>query len=910
MVDVAKLSVVVDADTKPAEAGLSSLNTKIGSTGSMLATAFGGAAIAGVAALGAGFVETVKSAADFEKQMSAISAVSGATAEEMELLNKTALQLGKDTSFSAKEAAAGMEELVKAGVSVEDVIGGAAKGALDLAAAGAVDVAEAAEIASNAMNVFGLKGSDMAHVADVIAGAANASAISVTDYKFSLSAAGAVAATVGIGFEDLSTAIAAMGNAGIKGSDAGTSLKTMLMNLQPSTNAQRDEFRRLGLETNNLEQGLEGVRKLGIEPLTNDWPGLNNAMAAHLGLSQNVASWTNKDHDAFDKLSQQLGATGSAFFDASGKAKSMADISQVLQDATKDMTEAQRLASLEILFGSDAIRAAAVLSKEGAAGMNELAGSMAKVTAEAVAQERLDNLAGAWEQLQGSLETAAIMIGQQLLPVLTDLVTWATGGVNEIIDGVEHLGEVFDAMSSAWNDDANAAIEANARLEASLAKTFDPEVAAAIAQTMTDLGRTVKEVTDAMATAFETDGERTTTAWNETWKAVVLEATARTQELLGIIRIFALAVQGDYAAMWKEIVELSETEGKRQVAVSQANADLATQVIDGFTKGGATMFRTFFDQLDDVVVNGWNGLVGAFEQAGRDLRATTDAIGRSVVDGMRAGMEGAIGGLKSWVTENLTNALPEWVRSALKISSPSQVFVEIGAQVVAGLIAGLGRDKDALLKKAGEMASKLVSRFEDVGGSGGEVRSYIVKAAAERGIDPRAALAIAKHEGGEDDYMRVGKFKTGWSFWPFQLHYGGKGYESFGTTAGMGNDFTRRTGWQPGDVAAWADSIDFALDHARRYGWSAWYGRGPAGIGAWEGIPGHAEGGVFTRPHLAWIAENGPEAVVPLGRSGGYLSEQAVRIDVAVGGRLAEEIYVTGRDLAIRRGRAPTAGVA
>src|SRR5262245_40165989 len=433
MVDVAKLSVVVDADTSAAESGLNQLGTKIGSTGSMLATAFGGAAIAGVAALGGALVESVSKAADFEKQMSAISAVSGATAEEMQLLTQTALQLGKDTSFSASEAAQGIEEMVKAGVSVQDVMGGGARAALDLAAAGAVSVAESAEIASNAMNVFGLKGSDMAHVADVIAGAANASAISVTDYKFSLSAAGAVAATVGVGFEDLSTAIAAMGNAGIKGSDAGTSLKTMLMNLQPSTNAQRDEFRRLGLETNNLEQGLAGVRKLGIEPLTNDWPGLNNAMAQHLGLSENVAKWTSKEHDQFDKLSQQIGATGSAFFDANGKAKGMADISQVLQDATKDMTEAQRLASLEILFGSDAVRAAAVLSKEGAAGMNELADSMSKVTAQAVAQERLNNLAGAWEQLKGSLETAAIIVGTKLLPVLTALVQWATDAVNTII---------------------------------------------------------------------------------------------------------------------------------------------------------------------------------------------------------------------------------------------------------------------------------------------------------------------------------------------------------------------------------------------------------------------------------------------------------------------------------------------
>ena len=904
MPDVARLQVVVDADTKPAEAGLTSLGTKIGSTGSMLATAFGGAAIAGVAALGAGLVTTVKSAADFEKQMSAISAVSGATDEELAALNKTALQLGKDTSFSAKEAAEGMEELVKAGVSVEDVIGGGAKGALDLAAAGAVGVAEAAEIAANAMNVFNIDGSQMGHVADMIAGAANASAISVTDYKFSLAQTGAVAATVGVSFDDLSVAIAAMGNAGIKGSSAGTSLKTMMMSLQPSTDKASEEFNKLGLQTFEVEKAMDLLRSQGIQPVSTEAGALGHQIAREIVGIKDWATATKEQRKEFDDLGMSTGFLGNAFFTAEGKAKPMREIAEALKTSMAGLTQQQQLASLEILFGQDAIQAAGVLAKEGAAGFDELAASMGKVTAEAVAQERLDNLAGAWEQLQGSLETAAIIIGTHLMPVLTDLVKWATAGVNDIIDGLDHLGDAFTVLSGAWSTDADEAIAANARFEASLAKTFDPEVAAAITKTMSDLGETVKAVTDAIAVAFESDGERTTTAWGLTWKALALEANARTQELLGIIRVFALAYTGDYKAMWAELISLSETESKRQQAEAQRSADLMTAIIDAYTQGGATKFQEFFNNLDDVAIAGWQAVVSAFEDAGRGLGTWSREIGQAVVDGLREGMAGAIGTLKSWVTDNLTNALPEWVRSALKISSPSQVFVEIGAQIIAGLIAGLGRNKDALLKSAGEVAAKLVGRFEDVGGAGGEVREYIIKAASERGIDPRTALGIARHEGGEDDYMQVGKFNTGWSFWPFQLHYGGRGYESFGDTAGMGNDFTRRTGWQPGDVGAWKDSIDFALDHAAKRGWGAWYGRGPAGIGAWEGIPGHADGGVFTQPHLAWIAERGPEAIIPLsGGASASSSHQTLTLNVAIGGRVAEQIVVEGYELAYRRGR-------
>src|SRR5215203_865156 len=98
-----------------------------------------------------------------------------------------------------------------------------------------------------------------------------------------------------------------------------------------------------------------------------------------------------------------------------------------------------------------------------------------------------------------------------------------------------------------------------------------------------------------------------------------------------------------------------------------------------------------------------------------------------------------------------------------------------------------------------------------------EVRSYIVQAAQARGIDPDIALRVARSEGGFDAARR-GTFATGSSWWPFQLHYGGKGYENLGTTAGMGNSFTQETGWAPGDPRAWKDATDYALDRAKSSG--------------------------------------------------------------------------------------------
>lgn len=175
------------------------------------------------------------SAAAFQQRLSAIEAVSGATEEQMKAISVAALRIGADSVYSATESAMAMEELIKAGLSVEDVLNGAADATVNLAAAGEVALPRAAEIAANAMNNFNLTGEDMPRIADLIAGAANASAIDVEQFGMSMSQAGAVSALVGLSFEDMAVAIAEMGNAGIKGSDAGTSLKTMLMNLIPST---------------------------------------------------------------------------------------------------------------------------------------------------------------------------------------------------------------------------------------------------------------------------------------------------------------------------------------------------------------------------------------------------------------------------------------------------------------------------------------------------------------------------------------------------------------------------------------------------------------------------------------------------------------------------------------------------
>lgn len=329
--------------------------------------------------LAAGLAYATNKAISFEKQISAIGAVSGASKADLEALRQKALQLGSDTAYGATEAAQAMEELAKAGVATKDILGGAADATVALAAAGGVELPEAAAIAANAMNQFGLTAQQLPKVVDQIAGAANNSAIDVRDFGFSIAQVGAVAKLAGVSFQDTATAIALMGQQGIKGSDAGTSLKTFLQNLIPTTKQQIELSKELGLITKD---------------------GSN------------------------------------AFFDQAGNVKSLADVSQVLKTALAGMTKEQQLNTLGILFGSDAIRASAVLADQGAAGFTNLADALNKTSAADVAAARLDNTAGKIEQLKGQAETAAITVGTILLPGLLNLVS-----------GVAQLANWFNGLS-------------------------------------------------------------------------------------------------------------------------------------------------------------------------------------------------------------------------------------------------------------------------------------------------------------------------------------------------------------------------------------------------------------------------------------------------------------------------------
>lgn len=309
--------------------------------------------------------------AEFDQAMSLVQAATRESAENMGLLREAALDAGSRTVFSATEAANAIEELGKAGVSTQDILAGGLDGALDLAAAGGLGVAEAAGIAAVALKTFNLNGTDMSHVADLLAAGAGKAMGDVTDLSAALNQSAQVANQTGLSIDETTAALAAFASQGLLGSDAGTSFKSMLQRLTPQSAEAEAKMRELGISA----------------------------------------------------------------YDAQGNFVGLAEFAGNLQNSLKELTPEQRNAAMATIFGSDAVRAATVLYTEGADGIQDWTEAVNdQGYAAEQAALRLDNLMGDLEALGGAFDTALIRTGSSANDVLRQLVQSATGAVTAIGD--------------------------------------------------------------------------------------------------------------------------------------------------------------------------------------------------------------------------------------------------------------------------------------------------------------------------------------------------------------------------------------------------------------------------------------------------------------------------------------------
>lgn len=387
-----KVVIETDLDSSGIEKGLKSLGS-ITAKGLKAATA----SITGTAAaLGGVATAAVKVGSDFEAQMSRVKAISGATGEEFDQLREQAIQLGSDTAFSASEAAQGMENLASAGFTTAEIMN-AMPGMLDLAAASGEGLASSADIAASTLRGFGLEASEAAHVADVLAENANRTNSSVAETGEAMKYVAPLARAAGISMEETAAAIGIMANAGIQGSQAGTTLRGALSRLSKPT----------------------------------------------------------------DVMQQAMDELGVSFYDSEGKMLSLTDQVGMLQSAMEGMTDEQKNNYLVTLYGQEALSGMLALINEGPESLSGLTSAYQTCdgAAQAAATTMQDNLKGAIEALSGSAETLGIVFYDSVSGSLKDAVQVVNESVDNITDAFNN-GGMDAAISAAGDEFANLATAA------------------------------------------------------------------------------------------------------------------------------------------------------------------------------------------------------------------------------------------------------------------------------------------------------------------------------------------------------------------------------------------------------------------------------------------------------------------
>ena len=321
---------------------------------------------AGVVALG---TAAVKTASDFDSAMSKVAAVSGATGDDLEALRDKAREMGSKTKFSASEAAEAMNYMAMAGWKTSDMLSGI-EGVMNLAAASGEDLATTSDIVTDALTAFGLTASDSAHFADVLAAASSNANTNVSMMGETFKYAAPIAGSLGFSVEDTAEAIGLMANAGIKSTQAGTSLRTIMTN-------------------------LSGDVKI---------------------------------------CGSAIGEVTVATTNADGSMRSLSDILADCRTAFSGLSESEKAAAAESLVGKNAMSGFLALMNAAPADIDKLSNAIAKCdgTSQSMADTMQDNLAGQLTILKSQLEELAISFGELLVPIIRSVVSAIQGFVDKL----------------------------------------------------------------------------------------------------------------------------------------------------------------------------------------------------------------------------------------------------------------------------------------------------------------------------------------------------------------------------------------------------------------------------------------------------------------------------------------------
>lgn len=706
----------------------------VGTSLNKLGTAGLAAAAGGIAAVTAGLASSITTAADFETTMSGVAAALSPTADEFAALSQKALQLGADTAYSASAAASAIDMLARNGLNATQILDGAADATVALAAATGADLSTAANIATDAMAIFGIAAADMSTAVNGISGVTVASKFGIEDYALALAQGGGVASAAGVNFQDFNTTIAAISPLFASGSDAGTSFKVMLQNLIPKSKDAAGLMRELGIITTDyaaiaadlgvtLDDSGQSMYALQL--------AIDETVAAQSGAARGTKAWD----DAMSAFLADFEVN--AFFDANGQMKDMAAIAGILQQAFGGLSDKQKNNALSTIFGTDAMRAAVALANTGTDGFLALAQSIGQVDAATQAATRLDNFNGALEQMKGSLETLQIVIGQAFLPILSDLLnTYVTPGVNQVTafaQAVMASGDPFGMLVGAINGVlpgfagfVSWLVQAWAQaqplisvIQANLVPILGSLAAVAGGAVVVAIGSAVAAFasTAAPIAAMVAAGAALLTAWQRDFLGVQTVVTAVLSALWEVIA----AVVGQITAFWQahgsEILTFATTTWQSIQAIIATTLQIIQATVVPLLQGIAAFIASHGQEIQNLFSAAWHmiqSVISTVLGVIQGLLTTFLAVVQGDWDGAWQGIlqvtESVLSGLQGVITGAL-DTIKEGIH--LAIDGIVAIAESLGADISSGIVDGILSGIDAVIDAAVDVAESALDAAMD-----------------------------------------------------------------------------------------------------------------------------------------------------------------------------------------------------
>jgi len=727
VIDVATLRAVLVADTRQFQQEIekaSGLGQKFGTSLQTIGKVALGAGLAGittaVAGLGAVIHKTVPMAVDFQSAVVDLGIAGKSSGLSLQELHDAALQVGGDTTLlgvSASGAAESMTGLYKAGLTTADIfgdlngyltgtteLGGALRGAIDLAAASELDMVQASDLAATTMATFGLSADDVIVGLDNFVKAADASVADVSGLADALLNVGPTAAAFGFTLEDTNNALAILSTRGIQGAEAGTSLKSMFTNIMRPT----------------------------------------------------------------DQVKGALSELGIALYDDAGVMKSLPTIVGDFERALKGMSQEQRNTYIQTLAGTYGMKAMQTLLAEGVEGWNAMAAATEAATGiNDQAAAKAQTLAGQWEAFQGNLETFGIQLGEVFLPVARNLLAWASDLANQygpmliaffeqvtpvaqgfmwtlmdLFEGkigtdtpwedyfppglADTMYTITEALTQLWQtvqpfiEQVRAWLEENVKLQdvmialaAAIAAVVIPAIVSIVA-TMTPIIATFAVVMGAVVLlrqAWESNFlgirdivEQVVTwvreFWAENGDAILAKALEIWTQVRDFITTAAVAIQAGIEVFLSTVREWWAAHGEQVIAIVTALWDgilaVAQFVMENLKTISAAFqaaFRGDWYGFGQTLRQGWDrawAQIKEIAQKAVDWFKSVDwgKVGKAILSGIAKGIrEGAQ--VIADAAKAAAKAALDAAKGFLGIHSPSEVFAQVGAQMMAGMAQGV-----------------------------------------------------------------------------------------------------------------------------------------------------------------------------------------------------------------------------